>query len=97
MSAVTRGEREGGVDASHGALGEGDADVERMRRDEVGGGIEPDVAIDGALGVDETVDEGDERSADIVAVCGEDRVASDAALTPWAAACSSASAFSLGV
>lgn len=31
-------------------LGEVDADVGRMRRDEVSGGIEPDVAIDGALG-----------------------------------------------
>ena len=74
MSAVARVECEGGVDR-RAALGEVDADVGRMRRDEVGGGIEPDVAIDGALGAHETVDQGDERGADVVAVCGEDRVA----------------------
>lgn len=39
-----------------------------MRRDEIGGGIKPDVAIDGALGVRETVDESDEGGTDIVAV-----------------------------
>ena len=75
MSTVARGEREGGVDAPRGALGEVDADVGRMRRDEVSGGIEPDVAIDGALGSCETVDEGDERGVDIVAVCDKGRVA----------------------
>jgi hypothetical protein len=52
VSAVARGERKGGVDASRGALGKSDADVGWMRRDEVGGGIQPDVAIDGALGAD---------------------------------------------
>src|ERR1041385_4727936 len=75
VSAVARGECEGGVDASRGALGEIDADVGRKRRDEIGGGIEPDVAIEGALGVDETVDEAHELGAGVVAVCGEDRVA----------------------
>ena len=75
MSAVAGGEFEAGVDALRGALGQGDADVGRMRRDEVGGGIEPDVAIDGALGADETVDQGDERSGDIAVTGGEDRVA----------------------
>jgi len=75
VSTVARGEREGGVDAPRGALGEVDADVGRMRRDEVSGGIEPDVAIDGALGADETVDQGDERSGDIAVTGREDRVA----------------------
>ncbi len=63
------------MDPPRGALGKSDADVGRIRRDEIGGGIEPDMAIEGALGARETVDERDEGSADIVAVCGEDRVA----------------------
>jgi len=46
-----------------------------MRCDEMRGGIEPDVAIEGALDVDQTVGEGDERGADVVAVCGENGVA----------------------
>lgn len=37
-----------------------------MRRDEVGGGIEPDAAIEGGLGAHETVDEGDERGASLL-------------------------------
>ena len=75
MSSVARGEREAGVDASRGALGQGDADVGRMRCEEVGVGIEPDVTIDGALGAHEAVDEGDERGADIAVAGGENRVA----------------------
>ena len=35
MSAVVRGELEAGVDAPRGALGKGDADVGRVRRNEV--------------------------------------------------------------
>ncbi len=45
MSALARAEREGSADAP-GALGEVDADVGRMRHDEVSGGIESDAAID---------------------------------------------------
>ena len=44
---------------------------------EMGGGIEPDVTIDGALRAHDTVDEGDERGADLAiaggALAGEDR------------------------
>ena len=38
--------REGDVDSSRGGLGKGDADVGRMRCEELGSGIEPDVAIE---------------------------------------------------
>jgi len=48
-----------------------------MLRDEIGGGIEPDVAIDGVLGAREAIDKGDERSTHVAAVCDEDRVAFD--------------------
>ena len=63
------------MEAPGGTLGKGDADVGRMRRDEVGGDIEADVTIDGPVGGRETVDEGDECGVDIVAVGGKDRVA----------------------
>jgi hypothetical protein len=63
------------VDSSHGPLGEGDALVVGMRRDQFGGGIEPDVAIDGMFGVDETVDEGDECGADVSSAGSENGVA----------------------
>lgn len=56
---------EGGVDASRCALREGDALVTPQRCDEVGGSIEPDVAIDGVLGAHEAIDEGDERRAGV--------------------------------
>ena len=74
-SSVVRGEPEGGVDSSRSALGEGDALVVRERRDEVGGGIEPDVSIDGVFSAREAVDERDERRADVDATRGEDRIA----------------------
>ena len=54
-------------------------------RDDVGGGIEPDVAIEGALGADKTVDEGDERGADVVAVAA--RMASRSATIGAIAVC----------
>jgi hypothetical protein len=50
VSAIVGGEFEAGVNSPSGTLGEDDADVERMRCDEIGGGIKPDVAIDGAYG-----------------------------------------------
>jgi hypothetical protein len=63
------------VDPSRRTLHEGDALVIPQRCDEVGGSIEPDVAIDRVLGAHETIDESDERRADVGAAGGEDRVA----------------------
>jgi hypothetical protein len=73
--SVVRGDPEGGVDSSRSALCEGDALVVRERRDEIGGGIEPDMSIDGVFGAREAVDERDERRADVGATRGENRVA----------------------
>src|SRR5262245_57962808 len=52
-SSVVRGDPEGGVKSSRSALCEGDALVVRERRDEIGGGIEPDMSIDGVFGARE--------------------------------------------
>jgi hypothetical protein len=38
------------VDSARGALCDGDALVVGKRRDEIGGGIEPDMSIDGVFG-----------------------------------------------
>jgi hypothetical protein len=70
-----RGDPEGGVDSSRSTLCECDALVVPERRDEIGGGIEPDMSIDGVFSAREAVDERDERSADVGATRGEDRVA----------------------
>jgi len=63
------------MDSSRSALCEAMRLVVRERRDEIGGGIEPDVSIDGVFGAREAVDECDERRADVGAARGENRVA----------------------
>ena len=50
MSSVARRELEGGVDPSRGALCESDALVVSEWCDQIGGGIEPDMLVDGVLG-----------------------------------------------
>ena len=66
---------ERGVDASRCAPREGEALVMRTGSDELGGGMEPDVLVDGMLGTHETIDERDEDRIDVGAGRRENGVA----------------------